>query len=76
MRDLEAGSWKLEAELRLVDRTDLAALVIAAVRTDLVRGLRFAALRAGADRYRRQRVVRAPLGRAGLRMAAFRIRHV
>src|SRR5258705_8914490 len=57
------------------DRLDLAPAVVAAVGADLVRKLRFVALRTLAAADRLQRVVRAALGRAGLRVPAFRIRH-
>jgi hypothetical protein len=57
------------------DRPNLAALVIAAVRADLVRRFRFAALRAGADRDGLQRIVGAALGRPRFRMPAFGIGH-
>ena len=62
----QARSWQLGAgsSLRFFDRPDLAALVVAAVRADLVRRLGFLALRAGADRHRLERVVRAALGGA------------
>src|SRR5574339_53840 len=76
IRELGAGSWKLEADLRFFDRPDLAALVITAMRADLVGRLRFAALRTAANRHRRQRIMRTPLGRARFGMAAFGIRHV
>mgnify|MGYP006174483903 CR=1 FL=1 len=59
----------------LRDRTDLAALVIAAVRADLMRELAFVALRAFAHRLRRQGIVRAALGRARLGVSTFWIRH-
>ena len=61
--------------LGLFDRTDLAALVVTAVRADLVRCFRFAALRTGANGHRLQRIMGAPLGGARLGMAAFGIRH-
>src|SRR5689334_7358264 len=62
--------------LGFVDGTDLTAFVVTAVRADLVRCLRFAALRTRPHRDRAQRVVRAPLGCPRLGMAAFGIRHV
>jgi hypothetical protein len=62
--------------LGLFDRTDLAALVVTAVRADLVRCLRFTTLRTRSHRDGTQGVVRAPLGRSRLGMAAFGIRHV
>ena len=54
---------------------DLAAAVVAAVRADAVRRLRLVALRALAEADRLQRVVRAALGRPGLRVSSFWIRH-
>src|SRR6476646_866063 len=73
---LDTGNRELETRSGFLDWTDLAALVVAAMRTNLVRRLRFTALRTGANRHRLQRVVRAPLGRARVGMAAFGIRHV
>src|SRR5260221_2171734 len=66
----DAGGWNL-----FFDRLDLPAGVIAAVTAHLVRELHFVALRTLAAADRRQRVVRPALGRAGLRMSAFGIRH-
>ena len=72
----EADSGKLEAEvLRLVDRTNLTALVVAAVSTDLMGRLGLTALRTRADRYGTQRVVGAALRRPRFRMPAFGIGH-
>ena len=61
--------------LFFVDGANLALAVVAAVRAHAVRGLRLAALRAGARRGRLQRVVRAALAAAGLGVSAFWIRH-
>jgi hypothetical protein len=72
---LEAGSWELGAKSRFFHGPDLSALVIPAVRANLVRRFRLAALRAGTDRHRLQRIVRAALGRPRFRMPAFRIGH-
>jgi len=59
----------------LVDGADLALAVIPAMRADPVGRLRLVALRAQAGRGRAQRIVRAALGRACLRVSAFWIRH-
>src|SRR5436190_2687705 len=59
----------------LLDRLDLAAVVVAAVGAHLVRQFHLVALRTLAAADRLQRVVRAALGRAGLRVSAFGIRH-
>ena len=59
-----------------LDRPDLASLVMAAVRADLMRRLGFPALRAGAHRNGRQGIMGAALRRPGLGMAAFWIGHV
>jgi hypothetical protein len=72
---LETGNWELETNSDFLDRTDLAALVVTAMRADLVRRLRFAALRTGANRHRLQCIMGAPLGGARFGMAAFGIRH-
>ena len=61
--------------LLLVNRSDLAPAVVAAVAAHGVRALRLMALRALADGGRPQRVVRAPLGRARFRVSSFGIRH-
>ena len=64
------ASWLL-----FLDRARLPAAVVTAGRAHDVRRLQLAALRARAERDRRQRVVRAALGGAGLGVAAFGIRH-
>ena len=73
-----AGSWELKRgwAISLVDGPNLAALVVAAVRTDMMRRLRFLTLRAGARRDRFERVVRAALRGPRLRMPAFWIGHL
>src|SRR5262245_55155722 len=79
MRAATASSFRLPAFsfrlLRFLDGADLTALVVAAVRTYLVRRLRLAALRTRADGHSRQRVVRPSLGRARLRVPAFGVGH-
>jgi hypothetical protein len=74
-KDREAGSRELETDLCLFNRTNLAAFVVTAVGADLVRRFRLAALRTGANRHGRQRIVGAPLRCARFGMAAFGIRH-
>lgn len=61
--------------LCFLDGLDLASLVVAAVRTDLVRRFRFLALGTSADRHGLQGVMSAALRRPGLRMPPFWIRH-
>jgi hypothetical protein len=56
-------------------RPDLPLVVIPAVRAYAVRRFRLVALRTQAGGRRRQRIVRAALGGAGLGMASFWIRH-
>ena len=63
------------AQLLLVDRARLAAAVVPAVGAHAVRRLGFVALRALAEAHRLQRVVRPALGRAGLGVSSFWIRH-
>jgi hypothetical protein len=60
---------------RFLDGDDFAALVVAALRADAVRLLRFLALRAGGERRQLEKVVRAARVGSRLRMAAFWIRH-
>src|SRR5262249_14263658 len=59
----------------LLDGLDLSPAVVAAGRTDNVGRLGLVALRTLAAADRLQRVVRAALGGAGLRVPAFWIRH-
>lgn len=73
---LETGNRELETNSDFLNRTNLAALVVTAMRADLVGRLRFAALRTGANGHRLQRIMRAPFGGARFGMAAFGIRHV
>jgi len=61
--------------LAFVNGANLTAAVIPAVRTRPVRWFRFAAIRAVARLCGDQRVVRAALGRARLRVPPFRIWH-
>ena len=63
------------SSLFFVDGTNLALPVEAAVRTHPVRRLRFVALRTEIRGHGRERVVRAALGRASLRVSAFWIWH-
>jgi hypothetical protein len=56
---------RVQNGLLLGDGLDLAAIVVAAVGAHLVRQLRLVAMRAFADAFRLQRVVRPALGRAG-----------
>src|SRR5258705_10256091 len=81
---IAAGAWsppiasmamRSNRELLLVYRPHLASRVVAAMRADAVRCLRLVALRAQIGRGRLQRIVRAALGRACLRVSAFWIRH-
>src|SRR5262245_17165560 len=62
--------------LGFFDLAHLAAVVVAAVRANLMRRLRLVALRTRADRHRLERVVRSTLRRARLRMPAFGIGHL
>src|SRR5262245_15251070 len=64
------------SRLGFLDLADLSALVVPAMRTDLMRRLRFVTLRTCPDSDRLQRVVRATLRRARLGMPAFRIGHL
>jgi len=64
-----------DAQALLFDRLYLTSRVIAAVRADLVRELRFVALRTFAAANRLEGVVGAALGGARLRVPPFGIRH-
>jgi hypothetical protein len=72
---LRASGLAQAQALNLVDFLDLAALVIPAVRTDLMRRLGLVTLRTLAERDGLQRIVRAPLGGARFGMTSFGIRH-
>src|SRR5207247_4146071 len=61
--------------LVLVDRSGLPPFVVAAVRADAMRGFGLVTVRALAEAGGLQRVVRAPLRRACLRMSSFWIWH-
>src|SRR5919201_6242885 len=61
--------------LRFFHLSNLASVVVAAMRADVVWGFRFVALRARADRRRLERVVRPALRGARLRVPAFGIGH-
>lgn len=64
-----------QRESVLLDWTHLPSAVEPARRTHLVRQLALVALRTFAQAHRRQRIMRATLGRACLRVATFGIRH-
>src|SRR6185503_15961904 len=74
--------WRLQrcealaCDLLSVDGAHLTATVVAAVRADPVRSGGLLALGTETGRRRRQRVVGTTLRGAGLRVTAFRIRHV
>src|SRR4029453_19145869 len=74
---LVIGMWSTAVTSRLgpLDRHDLPALVVPAVRANPMRQLRLATLRAHRARGRRELVMRAALSAACLRMASFRKRH-
>jgi hypothetical protein len=61
--------------LFLVNRSGLPAAVVPAIGAHAVRRLRFVTVRALAQPYGCERVVRAALGRARLRVSSFWIRH-